>query len=33
MTYPMPTKQFSDLYVYNWHIEGTPLFVDMVGQI
>jgi hypothetical protein len=29
----MPTKQISNLDCRYWHIEGTPLFVDMVGQM
>jgi len=33
MTYPMPTKQFSNLDIRYWHIEGAPLFADMVGQM
>ena len=33
MTYPMPTKQFSILNALDWHIEGAPLFADMVGQM
>jgi hypothetical protein len=29
MSYPMPAKQFTILDCRYWHIEGTPLFVDM----
>jgi len=29
----MPQKQFSILDCRYWHIEGAPLFADMVGQM
>jgi hypothetical protein len=29
MSYPMPTKQISNLDCRYWHIEGAPLFADM----
>jgi hypothetical protein len=33
MTYQITTKQISNIDCRKWHIEGTPLFVDMVGQM
>ena len=29
MSFQITTKQFSNLDMRYWHIEGTPLFVDM----